>query len=79
MVGTDHSLTSVGMQNLAHSNTCISENEFALYFSIWDAHSCAYRSEEVGHDLCNVWFLLTQRVDLGCVGVYYSLWQTHSN
>ena len=46
--------------------------------------------EEVGHDfrgMCillsriigNVLFLLTQRVDLGCVGVYCSLWQMLSN
>ena len=47
-------------------------------------------SEEVGHDfhgmcillshiICNVLFLLTQQVDLGCVGVHCSLWQTCSN
>jgi NADH:ubiquinone oxidoreductase subunit D len=46
--------------------------------------------EEVGQDfrgmhielsriICNVLFLLTQPVDLGCVGVYCSLWQTRSN
>ena len=47
-------------------------------------------SEEVGHDfrgmqvkllraIGKALFLLTQRVDLGCGDVYYSLWQMHFN
>ena len=50
----------------------------------------AYSPEEVGHNfrgmcislsriICNVLFLLTQRVDLGCVGVHCNLWQMRSN
>ena len=52
--------------------------------------STVHDSEEVGHNfrgmfillsriIDNELFLLTQRVDLGCVGVHYSLWQTRSN
>ena len=47
---------------------------------------CSIDPEEIGHDFCgmcillsrNVLFLLTQRVDLGCMGVHCSLWM-HSN
>ena len=56
-------------------------------------HLCVdLATEEVDHDFCGmsnllsriiynyiVLFLLTQRVDLGCVGVYCSLWQTRFN
>ena len=56
----------------------------------WQWNGFRMAAEEVGHDfrgmhislshtICSVRFLLTQWVDLGCVGVYYSLWQTHSN
>ena len=36
---------------------------------LWNAHLIIVR------DMQCIVFLLTQRVDLGCVGMYYSLWQ----
>ena len=67
----------------------IAEISFLLEKIITKASYCTI-AEEVGHDfrgmcillsriICNILFLLTQQVDLGCVGVYCSLWQTRSN
>ena len=61
---------------------CECEGVWSECMSVW--------AEEVGHDfrgMCillsriirNVLFLLTQRVDLGCVGVHCSLWQMRSD